>query len=151
MPWLPSMGRWLTAMQSIDSIPENITYFYGDDDLESTRGPRFQVNSVDERLGIADIAHSKAPKTLRGGHDLSLIKRCTCLDLDRAFCLRHWYVAGILSILLELVFIQTQSTEDLTTHWSLRSDRPFLRQATHSGSDAERIVTTEVFVCRWDD
>src|SRR6266403_3860377 len=98
------MGRWLTAMRSIDGTPENITYFYGDDDLESTRGPRFQVNSVDERLGIADIAHSKVPKTLRGGHDLSLIRRCTCLDLDRAYCLGCWYVAGILLILLELVF-----------------------------------------------
>jgi len=76
-------------MQSIDIIPENITYFYGDDDLESTRGPRFQVNTVDERLGIVDIAHSKAPKTLRGGHDLSLIRCRSCLDLDRAYCLRR--------------------------------------------------------------
>jgi hypothetical protein len=25
--------------QSIDSIPENVTYLYGDDDLESTKGP----------------------------------------------------------------------------------------------------------------
>jgi len=74
-------------MQSIDSITENITYFYGDDDLESTRGPGFQVNSVDKRLGVVDIVHSKAPKTLWGGHDLSLIRCRTCLDLDGAYCL----------------------------------------------------------------
>ncbi len=140
-------------MQSIDSIPKNITNFYGDDDLESTRGARFQVNSIDERLGIADIAHSKTPKTLRDGHDmdLSLIGCRAGLDLDRAFCHRRWYVADVLLILLELVFSQTQSTKDLTTHRSLRSDWPFLRVATHSGSDAGWIVTTEVFVCMWDD
>jgi hypothetical protein len=70
--------------QSINSIPENITYFYGDDNLESTEGARFQVNSVDERLWVVDIAPSKTPKTLRGRHveNLSLVRCRTGLDLE---------------------------------------------------------------------
>lgn len=49
--------------QSINSIPENVTYFHGDDNLESTRGALFQVNTINERLRVVDIAISKAPKT----------------------------------------------------------------------------------------
>jgi len=58
--------------QSIAGVPENITYFYGDDDLESTIGTGFQVNFVNERLGIADMAHSKTPMTLRDRRDMDL-------------------------------------------------------------------------------
>ena len=70
--------------QSINSIPENITYFNGDDNLESTRGARFQVNSINERLRVVDIAPCKTPKTLRDRHVkvLSLVRCHTGLDLE---------------------------------------------------------------------
>ena len=79
------MRCWLAAIytQSINSIPKNITYFYDDDDLESTRRSRLQVNSVNERLWVVDIVPSKTPKTLRDRYikDLSLIRsRRTGLD-----------------------------------------------------------------------
>jgi hypothetical protein len=76
--------------QSIDSIPENVTYLYGDDDLESTKGPWLQVNSINERLRIVDIAPSKTPKALRDRYikDLSLIQLRTGLDLERVSYLR---------------------------------------------------------------
>jgi hypothetical protein len=51
--------------------------------LESTRGARFQVNSVNKRLRVVDIAPSKTPKMLRDRHvkDLSLV-RCHTSGLD---------------------------------------------------------------------
>jgi hypothetical protein len=70
--------------QSINSIPENITYLYGDDNLESTTGARFQVNSINKRLWVVDIALSKTPKTFWDRHvkDLSLVRGRTGLGLE---------------------------------------------------------------------
>jgi hypothetical protein len=95
--------------QSIDNIPENITYFYGDDNLESTGRTRLQVNTVNERLGVVDIAHSKTAKALRHRHvkDLSLNGHCTSLDLERAYYLLQRYVCSGLLILLKLELSQT--------------------------------------------
>ena len=114
--------------QSIDNIPENITYFYGDDNLESTGRTRLQVNTVNERLGVVDIAHSKMPKTLRDQHvkDLSLVRHRTGLDLEGTCYLLQRYVGSGLLILLELELSQTQSTMNMVTHRSLGSDRPYL-------------------------
>ena len=70
--------------RSINSIPENITYFYRDDSLESTRGARFRVNSVNSRLWVIDIAPSNTPEALRDRQveDLGLVRCWTSLDLD---------------------------------------------------------------------
>jgi len=80
--------------------------------LESTGRTRFQVNSVNERLGVVDIAHSKTPKALRDRHvkDLSLIGHHTGLDLERVYYLLQRYVGCSLLILLELELSQTEST-----------------------------------------
>ena len=76
------------------------------------------MNSINERLGVVDIASSKTPKTLRDRYikDLSLIKLRTGLDLERVRGLRHRCIPNILLILLELDFSEVQGTEDLTTH-----------------------------------
>jgi len=68
--------------QSIGGIPENITYFYRDDNLESTRGTRFQVNPINSRIWVADVVSSKAPKTF-GDRQVkgAFIRRRTHLEL----------------------------------------------------------------------
>ena len=52
--------------------------------MESTRGARFQVNTVNERPWVVDIAPGKTPKTLWDRHvkDLSLVRCCTGLGLE---------------------------------------------------------------------
>jgi hypothetical protein len=137
--------------QSINSIPKNITYFYGDDNLESTRGPRFQVDSINERLGVVDITPSKTPKTLQDRYieDLSLIRLPTSLDLERVHCLSQRCIPNILLILLELDFSEAQGTEDPKTHRSLWSDRPYLSLAVHSSSDINWVIATEILIPIW--
>ncbi len=80
--------------------------------MESTGRTRLQVNTVNERLGVVDIAHSKMPKTLRDQHvkDLSLVRHRTDLDLEGACYLLQRYVGCSLLILLELELSQTEST-----------------------------------------
>jgi hypothetical protein len=74
--------------------------------LESTRGARFQVNTVNERLWVVDIAHSKTPETLRDRHvrDLSLVRCRAGLDLEtwRGYYLLQRVVPGVLLMFLEL-------------------------------------------------
>jgi hypothetical protein len=64
------------------------------------------VHSIYERLRVVDIASGKTPKTLRDRYikDLSLIRLCTGLNLERVHCLRQGYIPNILLILLELDF-----------------------------------------------
>ena len=106
------------------------------------------MNPVNERLGVVDIAPSKAPKTLRDWHikDLSLIRLHIGLDLERAHGLSQRYIPSILLILLELEFSKAQGTEDLATHQSLRSDRPYLTLAVHCSSDARRVTATQSLI-----
>ena len=54
------------ANRSIGGIPQNITHVYRDDNLESTRGTRLQVNSINGRIWVVDVTPSKAAKTLGG-------------------------------------------------------------------------------------
>jgi hypothetical protein len=138
------------ASQSIGGIPENITYVYRDHNLESTRGTGFQVNSIDSRIWVADVAPSKAPKTL-GDQQVkgAFIRRRTHLDLGRVYYLMRRCVSGIL--LLEKGFSQDRGTEDPGTHRSLWSDRPCLCWVTHSRSDASWVGTTDVLICIWVD
>jgi len=92
--------------QSIDGVSENVSYIYRDHSLKSTRRTRFQMDILNDRLWIVDIAPSKTPKTLGDRHvnGLSLIRGHTVLDLDRAYWLRQRCVASVLLILLELEF-----------------------------------------------
>jgi hypothetical protein len=124
---------------------------YGNDDLDATRGPWLQVNPINERLRVVDIALSETPKTLRDRYikDLSLIRLCTGLDLERIHCLRQKCIPNILWILLELDFSEAQGTEDLTTHRSLWSDGPYLSLAIHSSSDVDRVIATESLIPIW--
>ncbi|KAI0276017.1 hypothetical protein BGY98DRAFT_1177976 [Russula aff. rugulosa BPL654] len=73
--------------RSVDGIPENVGYIYRDHNLKSTRWARFQVDSINERLRVVNIAPSKTTKTLRDRHvnGLSLIMHWTVLDC----CLRQ--------------------------------------------------------------
>jgi hypothetical protein len=140
--------------QSIDGIPDNVSYIYRDHNLKSTGRIRFQVDTVNERLWIVDIAPSKTPKTLGDRHINGLsVRHCTALDWDRPYCLGQRCVASvhILLILLELEFNRTQQTEDVVKHRSLWSNRPRLYGVIHSSSDAGWVGTTEVWVCIWDD
>jgi hypothetical protein len=109
------------------------------------------VNSINERLGVVNIAPGKTPETLRDRYikDLSLIKLRTGLDLERVHCLRHRCIPNVLLILLELDLSEGQGTEDLTTHRSLPSDRPCLILAVHSSSDGSRVITTEILIPEW--
>jgi hypothetical protein len=109
------------------------------------------VNSINERLRVVDIALSETPKTLRDRYikDLSLIRLRTGLDLEMFHCLRQKCIPNILLILLGLDFSEVQGTEDLTTHRSLWSDRPYLSLAVHSSSDADRVIATESLIPIW--
>ncbi len=80
--------------------------------MESTGRTRLQVNSVNEGLGVVDIAHSKTPKALRDRHvkDFSLIGHRTSLNLERACYLLQRYIGSGHLILLELELSQTSST-----------------------------------------
>jgi len=65
---------------------KNSSYLYHDHNLNSTRGGGFQLNSVDERLWVVNIASGEVPNAICNWHyvkDLSLIKICTGLDLKR--------------------------------------------------------------------
>jgi len=138
--------------QSIGSIPKNITYIYCDHDLEPTRGTRFQVNAIDSQIRVVDIAPSKAPKMLGDWQvKCTFIRRCTHLDLSGVCFLMQRCVSGILLILLERGFSQSQGMEDLATHWSLRSDRPCMHWMIHSFSDVGWVGTANVLVCIWDN
>jgi hypothetical protein len=105
------------------------------------------VNSINERLRVVNIAPSKTPKTLRDRYikNLSLIKLST--GLERVLCLRQRCIPNILLILLEPYFSEVQLTEDLSTHWSLRSDsdRPYPSLVVHSSGDGSRVITKAVF------
>ena len=132
---------------SIIGIPENITYVYGDDNLESTRGARFQVNSDNERSWVVDIALSETPKTLRYRYvkELGLVRCRTGLDLktQRGYRLLQRFAPGIFLVLLELKFRRIQRTEHLATNRSLGSDRPTRWLATHGSSDVGWIAATK--------
>ncbi len=103
------------------------------------------MNPVNERLGVADVAPSKVPKTLRDRHikNLSLIRLRIGLDMERAHSLSQGYIPSILLILLELEFSKAQGTEDLETYRSLRSDRPYLTLGVHSSSDTRRVTAIQ--------
>jgi len=65
---------------------KNSSYLYHDHNLNSTRGGGFQLNSIDERLWVVDIASGEMSKAIRNWHhvkDLSLIKPYTGLELER--------------------------------------------------------------------
>jgi hypothetical protein len=107
------------------------------------------VNPINERLRVIDIAPSKTPETLRDRYikDLSLIRLRTGLDLEKIHCLRQRSIPNVLVILLEVDFSsEVQGTEDLTTHRSLRSDRPCLNLAVHSSSDSSRVIATKILI-----
>jgi hypothetical protein len=108
------------------------------------------VDSINERLRVVDIPLSKTPKALRDRYikDLSLIRLRTDLDLERVHCLRQRCIPNILLILLELDFNEVQGIQDLTTHGSLRSDRPGLSLVVHSSSDG-RMIATEILIPVW--
>jgi hypothetical protein len=109
------------------------------------------VNTINKRLRVVDIALSKTPKTLRDRYikDLSLIRLCTGLDLERVHCLRQRCIPNVLLILLELDINETQGTEDLTTHRSLWSDRPCLSLTIHISSVDHRVIATRIFIPIW--
>jgi len=104
------------------------------------------VNSINERLRVVDIAPSKTPKALRDRYiqDLSLVIHG--LDLEGVHCLRQRCILNILLILSELDFSDVREIEDLTTHRSLRSDRPCLSLAVHCCSDGSRVAATEILI-----
>jgi len=110
------------------------------------------VNAINSRIRVVDIAPSKAPETL-GDRQIegTLIRRCSHLDLSEVYCLMQRCVSGILLILLERGFSQSQGTDDLATHWSLRSDRPCLHWMVHSCIDVRWVGTADVLVCIWDN
>lgn len=96
----------VSLSQSIDGVPENASYIYRNHSLKSTRRARFQMNTVNDRLWVVDIAPGQTPKALgdRHANGLSPIRRRTVLDLVRAHWLRQRCVASVLLILLELEF-----------------------------------------------
>ena len=67
-----SVGCWPTAIANQLMVSPRISPISTVMTMESTIGTGFQVNFVNERLGIADMAHSKTPMTLRGGRDMDL-------------------------------------------------------------------------------
>ena len=101
--WL-HVGRH--SSQSVDGIPENVTYFHRNDNLELTTGTCFHADCIYERPWVVDVVCSKAPKTLSGRHvkGLSLIRYRLVLNLDRAYCLGQRCVATSLLILLGSIF-----------------------------------------------
>jgi len=109
------------------------------------------VHSINERLGVVDIASGKTPKTLRDRYVkvLSLIKLCTGLNLERVHCIKYRCIPNILLVLLELDFSEVQGTEGMTTHWNLRSDSPRLSLAVHSSGDGSRVIATEILIPIW--
>ena len=104
-------------------VPENVSYINHNHNLELTGRTRLQVDTVNERLWVVNIAPSKTPKTLGDRHvnGLSLIRQRTVLDWDRFYCLRRRCVASVYIplILLELEFSRARRTEDVVKHRSL--------------------------------
>lgn len=67
---------------------ENVSYFQQDDDLQPTRGTIFKMNRVYKRLWVVEVALSKTPKIVQDRHvNLSLIRRCTGVGVERACCI----------------------------------------------------------------
>jgi hypothetical protein len=109
--------------QLVDGIPKNVSYIYRDHNLKSARRIRLQVDSVNERVWVVDIASSKTPKTLGDRHvdglTRSLIRHCTVLDLDRSYyCLRKRCIA---SVYILLILLEPSSTEPKEQRMWLRT------------------------------
>ncbi len=63
------------------------------------------MNRVDERLWVVEIAFGKTPEIVQDLHvNLSLIRRCTGVDLEKAYSLVRRCIPVILLIPLELDF-----------------------------------------------
>jgi hypothetical protein len=75
-----------------------------------------------------------------------MIRLRTSLDMERVHCLGKRRIPNIPLILIELDFSEVQRTEDLTTHLSLWSDRPYLSLAVHSSNDSGRVIAHEILV-----